>query len=170
MASLVRGWCLRVVGIAELVHMRHVVRLRNGRTHGPKIQIVAGDMQGSAQAFEKGLRNAFDPDVQPVGAGRNSVQHKCIGRVGDGVERGGQSDDHSAHLRVNITENIRDAFALKCDGLARSSFIKAQIEAFAFKKREHVVIERIGVGKLDNGANRDYLQMRNEMRFFCRRV
>ena len=39
-ATLVRRLRLFVVGIAELIHVLHCPRLRNGRTEGAEIEVV----------------------------------------------------------------------------------------------------------------------------------
>src|SRR6266851_2224006 len=73
-----------------------------------------------------------------------------------------QSDDHCAHLRVNITENIRDPRFVELDVASGAAFIQSEIETFTVKQREHVVEEWIVVRKLDLPSHRNYQKRRPE--------
>lgn len=83
-------------------------------------------------------------------------------RVGDGIERCGEAYDDRTHLRMNVAEDVRNALTGKRNSLAGSCLIEPEIKAFAVEEGEDIVEEGIGIGKLNDAANGNDLQMGDE--------
>src|ERR1700680_562217 len=90
---------------------------------------------------------------------RNADFSMCIG---DSVVSRVQSDDHRAHLRVNIAENIRDPRFVELDKASGAAFIQSEIKAFTVEEGKNIVEEWIVVRKLDPPSHRNYQKRRSE--------
>src|SRR5258708_4298731 len=67
---------------------------------------------------------------------------------------------------MNIAEDIGDPLTVKPHRPTRPRFIQAQIKTFAIEQREHVVKERILIGKFTLTARRNNEQRRSKHLFF----
>ena len=83
-----------------------------------------------------------------------SIRH-CIIRA---LER----NHDGTHFRVNITEDIGDSGAIEADVSCAAGFVKTEVEQLAFKKRKHIVEERVAIGKLHHRADGHNQNMRLE--------
>jgi hypothetical protein len=104
--------------------------------------------------------------LQPIIARWNIPELKGVVRIGDGIKRCGEAHNDRTHLRVDIAEDVRDAFARKRNRLAGSGLIKPKLKAFALEEGEDVMEEGIGVGKLNHATNWNDLQMGEEGAIF----
>ena len=64
---------------------------------------------------------------------------------------------------MNIAEYVRDSFPPESNLLRRASLIEAQVEAAPIEKREDVVKEGIGIGKVYDTPHRHDEQMGREL-------
>src|SRR5689334_17034754 len=67
------------------------------------------------------------------------------------------------HIRMDIAEDVGDAFAIEFYAARLARLIKRQIKALAIKERKDVVEERVFVGKLHTAANRNHKQTGDEL-------
>src|SRR4029077_2181522 len=61
---------------------------------------------------------------------------------------------HSGHLRVNVAEKIGRPYAVESHGSLRTGLIQPQIEPLSSIERKNIVEPGIGIGKIDDAADR----------------
>src|ERR1700757_409682 len=119
-------------------------------------------MHQTAFAFEKGLRHSFDPNVKFVVPGWDIEERERVVCIGNRVKRCRECNYNSAHLWMNITKNVRDAFARKRHRFGRASLVETKIESLPFIMREDIMKEGIGIWKLNGGARGNDLKVWNK--------
>src|SRR6478736_4385600 len=105
-------------------------------------------MNAANHTIQVRLCYTFDPNMHlviPCGDIREAKSPACIGL---GIKSGRKRQDHSAHFRMDVAKNVRDAFAREGNRLCRACFVEAQVKSLSIEQRKHVVKERVGVGKL----------------------
>ena len=74
-----------------------------------------------------------------------------------------ERDNDSSHLRVDIAEDVGDAFAVKLYNPTCVGFIEPKIESLAIKQRKYVMKERVEVRKVDVASSGNYQDVRAEL-------
>src|SRR5579884_666245 len=93
--------------------------------------------------------------MQSVASRRNIPNRDLTVMIADRVKRRIQDNNYCAHLRMNVAEDIADAWAIKANQACAPGLVEPEVETLAFEQREHVVEERVLVGKLYDGSYSD---------------
>lgn len=151
---------IRLVRSAEFVQVR--LPIRPFRADLTEIGNLSDDADSTSEPVQRTLLLAFDPHVQIVVAIGNVLHVKHALCVGKAIVRRRQCDHYSAHLRMDVTEDVGDAFSRKYDAARRARLIQPEIETPSIEEGENVVKERIGIRKCYAAAHRHNQQMRRE--------
>ena len=89
------------------------------------------------------------PYVLTITAGRNAVNRESTVRTRHCVVGCAEGEDYCSHLRVDIAEDVGDAFAIESHGAAGAGLVESQIKALAVEERKNVVKEGVSVGKFN---------------------
>src|SRR5262249_28504788 len=100
------------------------------------------------------------PQVQDVTTRRNAWNQDFSKGGRHAVVRSFQSNNDRAHFRMNIAKNVGNARPVEKYIASRARFVKTEVEAFSFEKRENVVKEGISVGKFHDGSHGHDQKMR----------
>ena len=109
------GWLIgrhsiRLVGTAELVQM---LTLRSACVNVAQGNRRSGNMDSPCELIKRVLRLPLYPYVQAVVTVWNILDPERSLRVRDALKRRAKRNHHCAHLRMDIAEDIRHAFARK---------------------------------------------------------
>jgi len=144
----------------ELVEMLRVVRMIG--VNLAKIDSFSRDVNMSRELVQGILPLALNPHMQVVFAIGNISDVEDPLLISDRVERRGQRDNNCAHLRMNVAEDIRNAFARKHHAACRPCLVESKIETPSIEERKYIVKERICIRKRNTAADRNDQQMRRE--------
>ena len=106
------------------------------------------------------------PADERVPAGRDVGQlERAVGRRNREI-RMIEDEDRGAHVRVDVAEHLHQARLVESLAPRLASRVPAQVERRRRGQREHVVEERIAVGKFDRRSARDRQHVRDERLVF----
>jgi hypothetical protein len=112
-------------------------------------------MDTASELFEDRSRYSLYPHMQLIISRRHFAKMKCAIAICDHIERSGESKDDSAHLRMNVTEDVRHTLAGEYCFFRGTSFVKAEVESLAIEERKDIMKERIGVWELHHATDRN---------------
>ena len=90
-----------------------------------------------------------------------SIAIAAVG-VGHREERMAEDQDEGVHVRVDVAEDAHDAGAIEATDLRVAGGVAPEVERLRLREREHVVVEAVGVGKVDRRAGHDREHVRHE--------
>src|SRR5262249_52599095 len=96
------------------------------------------------------------PDIQEVTSRRDIWNGKLAGPVCDCVVRRVHDDDCSAHLGMDIAEDVANSGSIERHAMRRTGFIQAEIESLPVEHRKYIVKERVEIRKFDNRSDGNY--------------
>src|SRR2546426_150827 len=102
------------------------------------------------------------PGVDGVGSGRDVADLEGTTGIRRREEGTIQDDDHRAHVGVDVAEHPDHPRLFEPDEPRGSARVAPQVERRGLREREHVVIDRIHVGKLHGGPFEDWQNMGDE--------
>src|ERR1700733_8653042 len=92
--------------------------------------------------------------MQRVAARRHTGNDDLSVTIGDPVKRRSQREDHGAHLRMNVAENVRDSDLIETHITGSSCLVESEVETLTVKERKDIVKKRVVIRKLYDRSNR----------------
>ena len=135
-----------VVAVLVLVGNQDVVLCESEISKGV---LSRGNGDFAGERLERVRCDCGMKDLQLISPGWDIFDVDFAMRIGDSVVRSRQCNDDGTHLRMDVAEDERNPRLVELNKARSAALVKTQIEALAFEKREHVVEERVIVGKFD---------------------
>jgi hypothetical protein len=112
-------------------------------------------MDTASELLEDRFRYALHPHMQFIVSRRDVAKMECAVAICDHIEGCGETKDDSAHLRMNVTEDVRYTLAGEYYFFGGTSFVKAEVESLAIEERKDIMKGKIGVWELHHATDRN---------------